>query len=420
MNKIMALSNVFVFVGVVLVLGSVTTIPYTQGEYVDAEHTEVWADDVFTIWPGDTKTFMLDWAWVNDSIISTHVETTGDIVFKILYYVQPLFECVIKNSSVAGSKDLFWTYPRGGGADFVFENQNPVKINALITIKEYFPRTHGFKEVTRYKRLLDPTLVYPGVITLIAGTAINYAYTGTKKTIKDVNRLKLRASIILGFVGVLLVLSSVVTVPYTQNEWVQVEKTIKWADEAFTLEPNATKKFRVDNARVNSSIINTYVNETTDLVYFEIAEGELALHTVAKTAWENTTYAVPDEFFWTYPRQVSVWYFIFKNPNPVDINVSVIINECLHRASEWREVTRYKRLLDQVFAYPGIIAIIVGFALKPGETKQKPEGVRYDYDERWVEVEKIEHGKMRLSSFNQTIGSSMTLTLYGKTRASYA
>ena len=54
MKKIMVLSSVFVFVGVFLVLGSVVTVACTQNEWVDAEHTKVWADDVFTLEPNAT------------------------------------------------------------------------------------------------------------------------------------------------------------------------------------------------------------------------------------------------------------------------------------------------------------------------------------------------------------------------------
>lgn len=372
MDQILSVAIILVFVGVVLVLGSVVTVPYTQGEDVGIETTIVWADDVFAIGAHDVKKFDLDIGGANHSIISTHVETTGDLTFKILgTKPRPLFEFIIENSSVAGSKDFFWTYPQGYFARLFFENQNPVEVEALITVKSYFPRASRFIEVTRYDHLLDPAFSYLGVIAVIAGIMLNYAYTSAKRKTKGINGLELWASIALSLVGVALVLGSVVTIPYTQNERFEVEETKVWTDDAFTLEPNATKRFMVDNTRVNSSIINIHIDETTDLVYLEIVEGELALHTVFEWGWENTTRVVPDELFWTYPRQVDVWYFVFRNPNPVDINVSVKIKEYFPRAYEWREVTRYNHLLDPVFTYPGIATIIIGAALKQVKTKTR-------------------------------------------------
>ena len=184
------------------------------------------------------------------------------------------------------------------------------------------------------------------------------------------------------FVGVVLVLGSVVAVPYTQNEWVEVEKTRTWKNETFTLYPNDRKLYDLDFVWENESIICINAQtETAPNVVLKIAR-LLNVEPVFETMVYNISWG-GQKVFWTPPYGIG-WFFIFEDQGTTEATVSVKITIYWPRAHEVREVTHYNQVLDQVFAYPGVVAIIVGFALKPGKAKQKREDVSYDYDERWV------------------------------------
>jgi len=329
--------------------------------------------------------FTLDTGWVNDSVISTHVETSGNLTYKIYeggyMHAPPQFEWAIANSSVVGSsKDLFWTYTRVGFVLLVFENNNPFFVDTFITIKQYSPWYSEWRGVTHYDSLLSPFLIFPGIAAVSAGLVLGYAYRIRRVGVRDLNRRRLWASALIGLIAVGLVLGSATTIPYTANEWVEDTHDRVWADEMFSLEPNTTKTFTIDHAVANSSIIGVYISETTGTVYFDFVEGREVFCKVFPYAMANSTEFSTHPMFWTYPWQSDTWNIVFRNTNPVAINVSLTIMEHFYRTLMLEEVTHHVPVLNSLFAYPGIIMIAVAAILMPEDTENinTPEIPQYD------------------------------------------
>jgi len=385
MNRARVASTLLSFFGFLLILGSVIAIPHPQVEQVYFGDQMVWADGAFSLEPNSIKRFMLDTGWANGSVISTHVETSGNLTYKIYeggyMHEPPQFEWVIANSSAAGSsKDLFWTYTRVGFVLLVFENNNPFFVDAFITIKEYSPWYSEWRGVTHYDSLLSPFLIFPGIAAVSAGLVLGYAYRIRRVGVRDLNRRRLWASALIGFVAVGLVLGSATTIAYTAYEWVEDTHDKVWADEMFSLEPNATKTFTIDHAVANSSIIGVYISETTGTVYFDFVEGKNVFCKVFPYAMANSTWFSPRPRFWTYPWQSDTWNIVFRNTNPVAINVSLKIVEHFYRTLMLEEVTHHIPVLSSLFAYPGVIMIAVAAVLMPEDTENinTPEIPQYD------------------------------------------
>ena len=375
MNRARAASTLLSFVGFLLILGSVIAIPRPEVERFYFGHQKVWADSAFSLEPNSIKRFLLDTGSTNGTVISTHVETNGNLTYKIyeegyLDERRLQFEWIIANSSVAGSsKDLFWTYTRVGFVLLVFENNNSFFVNAYITVKEYCPWYSEWIGVTHYYSLLNPVLIFPGIAAVSAGFVMGYAYRIRKVGLKDLNRRRLWASALIGLVAVGLVLGSATTIAYTANEWVEDTHAKVWADETFTLEPNATKTFTIDDAVANSSIIGIYINETTGTVYFDFVEGKDVFCKVFTSGMTNSTVLPTHPRFWTYPWQSGTWNIVFRNTNPVAINVSLTIVEHFYRMLMLKEVTHHVHVLSSLFAYPGIIMIAAAAVLMPEDKK---------------------------------------------------
>jgi len=383
MNRARVASTLLSFFGFLLILGSVITIPHPQVEQVYFGFQRVWADSVFSLEPHSIKMFTLDCNYVNDSVVSTHVETSGNLTYKIYeggyMHEPPQFEWVIANSSVAGSsKDFFWSSFSEGGNLLAFENNNSFFVNASITIKAYAPWYSEWRGVTRYDSLLIPVLIFPGIAAVSTGLVVGYAYR--IRRVKTIDRCRLWASALIGLIGVSLVLGSAITIPYTAKEWVEDTHDRVWADGTFSLEPNATKTFTIDHAVANSSIIGVYISETTGTVYFDFVEGREVFCKVFSSAMANSTWFSPRPRFWTYPWQSDTWNIVFRNTNLVAINVSLRIVEHFYRMLMLEEVTHHVPVLSSLFAYPGIIMIAIAAILMPEDTENinTPEIPQYD------------------------------------------
>jgi len=77
----------------------------------------------------------------------------------------------------------------------------------------------------------------------------------------------------------------------------------------------------------------------------------------------------PRPRFWTYPWQSDTWNIVFRNTNPVAINVSLTIVEHFYRTLMLKEVTHHIHVLDSLFAYPGIIMIATAAIIMPEDKK---------------------------------------------------
>jgi hypothetical protein len=383
MDRVRVASTVLSFVGFLLILGSVITLPHPQVEQVYFGYLRVWADRAFSLEPHSIKMFTLDTYDVNDTVVSTHVETSGNLTFKIYQGLSmdkpPKFEWAIANSSVAGSsKDLFWTANRERGNMLVFENDNSFFVNAYITIKTYSPWYSEWRGVTRYDSLLNPVLIFPGIAAVSAGLVMGYAYR--IRRVKSIDMRRLWTSALIGLIGVSLILGSATTIPYTAKEWVEDTHDRVWADETFSLEPNATKTFTIDHAVANSSIIGVYISETTGTVYFDFLEGRDVFCKVFAAGMTNSSIMDPRPTFWTYPWQSDTWNIVFRNTNPVAINVSLRIVEHFYRMLMLEEVTHHVPVLGSLFAYPGVIMIAVAAIIMPEDTENisTPKIPKYD------------------------------------------
>jgi len=164
-------------------------------------------------------------------------------------------------------------------------------------------------------------------------------------------------SIIFVVSGVILVSGSLFMVPYTVGKQTRVDKSKTWVDDTFTLMPSYNRTFNLDSVEENKSIIQVDV-ESSDFVVFKIislATGKVWFE--RKTKRDVTSY-------WTSPSLgYGNWYFVFHNPSSTSVNVTARATQFFLKATEYREVTYYRSLLDPLYGYIGIIAIIAGTTL---------------------------------------------------------
>lgn len=161
----------------------------------------------------------------------------------------------------------------------------------------------------------------------------------------------------LVLVGVIFVAGSLFMVPYTVREPTRVDRSKVWADDAFVLPPFTNKTFAMDSVVQNVSIIQIDVN-SSDFVVFKIISFKTSeVWFEEERRWEQT-------YYWTPPSLgYGIWRFVFQNPSSASIDAAVKITEFYLKITEYQNVTHYRSLLDPVYGYSGIIAIIVATTL---------------------------------------------------------
>ncbi len=162
-------------------------------------------------------------------------------------------------------------------------------------------------------------------------------------------------SMLLVLVGVVFVAGSLFMVPYTVREPTRVDRSKVWADDAFVLSPFTNRTFVLDSLAENASIFQIDVN-SSDFVILKIVRFPMGEVWFERTMKSRTSY-------WTLPFQYGIWNFVFVNPSSASIDAAVKITEFYVKIIEYQNVTHYRSLLDPVYGYLGIAAIIVETAL---------------------------------------------------------
>lgn len=68
--------------------------------------------------------------------------------------------------------------------------------------------------------------------------------------------------------------------------------------------------------------------------------------------------------FWTSPKlDYGYWRFVFHNPSSSSVNVTAILTEFYLKITEYKNVEYYRSLLNSLYGYAGVIAIIAGTTL---------------------------------------------------------
>ena len=163
-------------------------------------------------------------------------------------------------------------------------------------------------------------------------------------------RYALIFSIIIAIFGIILVSGSLLVIPYTIMEEVRVDKSKTWVDEDFTLQPNRTRTYLLDSILRNGSIFQIALKPSLPMI-FRIIDDERS-ELVFEWLRGGT-------ILWTPPSRSNDWRFISYNPSSTPMNVSVAVTEFYLKATEYKEATYYRSLLDPFYGYNGIVAIIV-------------------------------------------------------------
>jgi hypothetical protein len=165
------------------------------------------------------------------------------------------------------------------------------------------------------------------------------------------------ASTVLVLCGVILVAGSLFKEPYTVMERVRVDKAKTWVDDAFVLMRFENRTFYLDSVGENRSIIQVDVDSSDFIVFKIISRVTDEIFLERETRWDVTSY-------WTPPSLGhGTWRFVFQNPSSTQVDVTVRAREFFLKATEYRDVTYYRSVLDPFYGYNGIIAIIAGIAL---------------------------------------------------------
>jgi hypothetical protein len=167
-------------------------------------------------------------------------------------------------------------------------------------------------------------------------------------------------SIVLAVLGVILTSGSLFMVPYTLGAWVRVDMSRTHLDEAFVLTPFANRTYRQDSLVRNSSIMQIDVNSSDFVILkiFSYETRELCLERRARGDWIT---------FWTPPHLGNIYSFVFQNPSSAAIDVTAKITEFYLKATEYQKTTHYRPLLEPIYGYTGIIAILISIALNAAQ-----------------------------------------------------
>jgi len=154
---------------------------------------------------------------------------------------------------------------------------------------------------------------------------------------------------------VLVSFSSVVLQPHTIVESLRVDSSKVHVNENVVLPRGSDKVYAFDSLVKNESIIEVS-GEGTGVVRFRIEDITLN-YTVLSLDRVRV-----NPFYWTPPSN-TIFYFIFDNPYTTTANFSLVIKEYHPKHVEYREVTLYRPMLDESYAYLGISLIAIAIIL---------------------------------------------------------
>ena len=180
------------------------------------------------------------------------------------------------------------------------------------------------------------------------------------QSVSDTGIEKMRKNIILAGIliisGIVLVIGSLYTVPYTMREQIRVDREKTWVDEAFVLNPSMDRDFILDSIVQNVSIFQIDVNSEDFITFKIIAVSTDKVWFEREARWDFTSY-------WTPPLSFGIWRFIFHNPSTGSVNVTAKVTEFYLKITEDRVVTHYRPMLDAVYGYVGVVLVMLSLVL---------------------------------------------------------
>jgi hypothetical protein len=155
--------------------------------------------------------------------------------------------------------------------------------------------------------------------------------------------------------GTILVSGTLYVVPYTVIEPIRVDRSKTWVDDTFTLSPHHNISYYLDSVIKNTSIFQVDIGSSVHILFRIINDDENML----VFEWQKG-----GTLFWTPPSPgYDIWLFVFHNPSSASVNVTARVTEFYLKITEYRNVEYYRSLLDHLYGYIGIIAIIAGTAI---------------------------------------------------------
>lgn len=167
-------------------------------------------------------------------------------------------------------------------------------------------------------------------------------------------------------VGVALVASSLIIVPFTTTKPFEVEKSSNWLNESFSVPPGHEARSGSISSGTQLGIhfevtsggnldVDFFVADDTN--YWKWRAGETASVYLSRT--RITTLDVN----WTVPES-DTWYFVWDNSFSIITSKGVTAQITRYWTEiENREVTDYRPLIESQYAYVGIIILLVGVAV---------------------------------------------------------
>jgi len=164
-------------------------------------------------------------------------------------------------------------------------------------------------------------------------------------------------SVLFSVFGLILVsFSSIVLQSFKIVESVRVDSSWVYVNERVVLPRGSDKTYAFDSLGENGSCIIEVSGEGTGIVGFRIVDITLN-YTVL--SWDRIR---SNPFYWTPPSN-TIFHFIFDNPYAATANFSLVIKAYFPKHVEYREVTLYRPMLDESYAYLGISLITIGIIL---------------------------------------------------------
>jgi hypothetical protein len=175
------------------------------------------------------------------------------------------------------------------------------------------------------------------------------------------------SSTIFAVFGVILVSGSLFMVPYEVREQVGVDRSKTWADDTFVLMPLENRTYSLDSVLENVSIIQVDM-ESSDFIVLRIISDN-----TGKLWYERQARGIRSSY-WTPPTEAyEIWRFVFHNPSSMSVNVTAKVREFYFKITEYQDVTYYRSLLDPIYGYSGIIALIVAIGLNVIQVSRQPK-----------------------------------------------
>ena len=168
-------------------------------------------------------------------------------------------------------------------------------------------------------------------------------------------------------VGVALLASSLIIVPFTTTEPIEVEKSSYWLNESFSVSAGTHEdrfasissgtKLGIHFEVTSGGNLDVDFCVADDTNYWKWRAGEIA------EVYLSRSRATSLDINWTVPDS-DTWHFVWDNSFSWITTKGVTAQITRYwTETEYRDVTDYRPLIESQYAYVGIIILLVGVAV---------------------------------------------------------